>query len=137
MSKLTWDKKIHAYMKWGLSEDQISESFGKNPWIMACSEEKILLGMDFFVNKMGLNPADILSNPVIIMLSLEKRIIPRSLVYQTLTAKGLLRKELKLLVRMLKAPEEKFLINYVKCYENKVPDLMKLYQMPGLMVVPN
>ncbi|CAH9129794.1 unnamed protein product [Cuscuta epithymum] len=137
MSKLTWEKKVHAYMKWGLSEDQVSEAFGKNPWIMACSEEKILLAMEFFVNKMGLKPSDVLSNPVIIMLSLEKRIIPRSLVYQTLASKGLFKKELKLFVRMLKAPEEKFLMEYVKRYENEVPDLMKLYHMSGLMAVPN
>ncbi|CAH9129792.1 unnamed protein product [Cuscuta epithymum] len=124
-------------MKWGLSEEQISEAFRKNPWIMACSEEKILLEMEFFVNKMGLKPSDIFSNPVIITLSLEKRIIPRSLVYQTLAAKGLFMKELKLLVRMLRAPEEKFLMKYVKCYENEVPDLMKLYQTSGPMAVPN
>ncbi|CAH9129789.1 unnamed protein product [Cuscuta epithymum] len=131
MSKSTWEKKVQAYKNWELSEDQIIEAFVRNPWIMACSEEKILQGMGFLVNKMGFKSSDILKSPVMFMLSLEKRIIPRSFVYQTLAAEGLLTEDLKLLSRMLVASEEKFLSKFVKCYESKVPDLLKLYQMSG------
>ncbi|CAH9085016.1 unnamed protein product [Cuscuta epithymum] len=131
MTKLTWGKKMHLFEKWDLSEDQILEAFGKNPWIMACSEDKILQGMDFFINNFGFKSADILRNPVMVMLSLKKRIIPRCYVFQTLAGKGLLKNDLKLLTRMLIASEERFVSKFVKCFESKVPDLLKLYQTYG------
>ncbi|VFQ61077.1 unnamed protein product [Cuscuta campestris] len=127
MSKLTWEKKICLFKKWGLTEDQILDGFLKHPWLMASSEGKIQQGMEFFVNKMGFKPSDILKTPVMLMLSLEKRTIPRCIVYQTLTGEGLLEEDLKLLTRMLLASEKKFVIKFVKCYENEVPNLVKLY----------
>ncbi|CAH9085020.1 unnamed protein product [Cuscuta epithymum] len=126
MTRLTWEKKMRAYKKWGLSADQILETFVRNPWIMACSEEKILRGMDFFVNKLGLESSDVFRKPVLIMLSLEKRIIPRCLVYQALAAEGLL-KDIKLFIGMFVLSEAKFVKKFVKCYENRIPDLPKLY----------
>ncbi|VFQ61078.1 unnamed protein product [Cuscuta campestris] len=128
MNKSTWKKKISVYKKWGLSEDEILQVFGKNPWIMACSEEKIVLAMDFLVNRMGFKASDILRTPMLIFLSLKKRIIPRCVVYQTLVAEGLLKNDLKLLTRMLIVQEKIFQTKYLKCYEENVPDLLKLYQ---------
>ncbi|VFQ65158.1 unnamed protein product [Cuscuta campestris] len=133
MSKSTWDKKIKVYKKWGFSEDQVLDAFVRSPWVMACSEEKILKGMDFCVNKMGLKSSDVLRNPVVLLLSLEKRIIPRHLVYQTLVAEGLLKKDSKLLIRMLLPPEERFLVKFVKSYEDKVPNLQKQYKAAQAM----
>ncbi|XP_058211853.1 uncharacterized protein LOC131324043 [Rhododendron vialii] len=41
MSKPVWEKKIQVYKKWGLSMDEILGAFGKHPWFMLASEEKI------------------------------------------------------------------------------------------------
>ncbi|XP_059654566.1 uncharacterized protein LOC132301318 [Cornus florida] len=42
MSKSAWEKKVEVYKKWGLSEDQILVAFGKHPWFMLVSVEKIM-----------------------------------------------------------------------------------------------
>lgn len=105
MSRLTWEKKMESYRKWGLAENEIFEAFSRNPWFMIASQEKVLSAMDFFVNKMGFESSAILKKPMVILYCLEKRIIPRGLVYQTLLAKGLICKDLNLLAKMLKISE--------------------------------
>lgn len=61
---------------------------------MLLSEEKITEAVDFLVNKMGCPSAVIARNPIIILFNLEKRIIPRCLVIQSLLAKCLLKNDL-------------------------------------------
>ncbi|KAA0049482.1 transcription termination factor MTEF1 [Cucumis melo var. makuwa] len=41
MTKSTWDKKVEVYRKWGLSEEEFSIAFRRNPLCMAFSEDKI------------------------------------------------------------------------------------------------
>ncbi|KAL7178107.1 hypothetical protein ACSBR2_031290 [Camellia fascicularis] len=53
ISKSTCRKKVEVYKKWGWSEDEILEAFGKHPVFMTVSENKIMRVMDFFVNKIG------------------------------------------------------------------------------------
>lgn len=135
MSKSTWEKKMGIYKKWGLSEGEILEAFRKNPWFMSCSEEKILGVMDFLVNTMGFESSALLKNPLIILFSLKKRIIPRCFVYQTLSAKGLLMKDIKLLSRMLLVSEKKFLKKFIECHEKEVPKLRGQYQWSCISTV--
>ncbi|KAI8020282.1 hypothetical protein LOK49_LG04G03857 [Camellia lanceoleosa] len=53
ISKSTWGKKVEVYKKWGWSEDEILEAFGKHPVFIIVSENKIMRVVDFFVNKIG------------------------------------------------------------------------------------
>ncbi|KAA8527475.1 hypothetical protein F0562_034810 [Nyssa sinensis] len=108
MSKSVWKKKMEVFKKWGLSEDEVLVAFGKHPWCMITSEDKIMRVMDFFVNKMGWDSSIVAKRPVLLSLSLEKRIIPRYLVYQVLLSKGLIKKDFNL-VTMLVCPEKVFL----------------------------
>ncbi|XP_019165837.1 PREDICTED: transcription termination factor MTERF5, chloroplastic-like [Ipomoea nil] len=128
MSKLTWEKKMEGYRKWGLAENEIFEAFSRNPWFMIASQEKVLSAMDFFVNKMGFESSAILKKPMVVLYSLEKRIIPRGLVYQTLLAKGLIRKDLNLLAKMLKVSEAQFVEKFVEHYKKEAPELIEMYR---------
>ncbi|XP_059654573.1 transcription termination factor MTERF2, chloroplastic-like [Cornus florida] len=127
MTKSTWEKKVEVYKKWGLSEDQILVAFGKQPWFMIVSVEKIMGIMDFFVNKMGWESSIVVRYPGLILLSLERRIIPRCLVYQILLSKGLLQNKFSL-YGMLSSSESQFLNKFVEKYEEEAPELLKLYQ---------
>ncbi|XP_059654571.1 uncharacterized protein LOC132301324 [Cornus florida] len=127
MSKSTWEKKVEVYKKWGLSEDEILVAFGKQPQFMVISEDKIMGIMDFFVNKMGWESSIVVRTPVLVGLSLKRRIIPRCLVYQILLSKGLIKKDFGL-IQMLVSPESYILQKYVKKYEKEAPELLKLYQ---------
>ncbi|XP_059635402.1 transcription termination factor MTERF2, chloroplastic-like [Cornus florida] len=127
MSKSNWEKKVEVYKKQGLSEEEILVAFKKNPWCMVASEEKITGIMDFFVSKMGWESSIVVRYPGLILLSLERRIIPRCSVYQILLSKGLLRKKFSL-NWMLVSSESQFLNKFVKKYEEEAAELLKLYQ---------
>ncbi|XP_059654572.1 uncharacterized protein LOC132301325 [Cornus florida] len=109
ISKSTWEKKLEVYKKWGLSEDHILVAFRKYPMFMLASEDKITGIIDFFVNKMGWESSIVARRPVLVGMSLERRIIPRCLVYQILLSKGLIKKDFGLMIRMLETPKSHFL----------------------------
>ncbi|KAG5554988.1 hypothetical protein RHGRI_012510 [Rhododendron griersonianum] len=127
LSKPVWEKKIEVYKKWGLSEDEILVTFGRYPWFMTVSEDKITRIMDFLVNKMGFDSSFVLKMPELLSLSFEKRIVPRCLVYQVLQAKGLVKKP-NISLRMLRSTEMWFLQEVVNLAKDEAPELLKLYE---------
>lgn len=128
LSKSTWLRKLGVYKRWGLSEEHILAAFRGHPSFMALSEEKIMLGMDFFVNKLGWEAAAVVKNPVLLSLSLKNRTIPRASVLQFLFQKGLTKK-LFMLVTPYRYTENQFLQKYVHPYLEKVPQLSKFYHV--------
>ncbi|GMN70813.1 hypothetical protein TIFTF001_054533, partial [Ficus carica] len=78
MSKSKWESKVNAYKKWGWSDEEISKAFQRSPWCMGLSEDKITAALDFYSSKMGLTPSVIAKCPVVLTLSLEKRLVPRN-----------------------------------------------------------
>ncbi|CAL5393214.1 unnamed protein product [Camellia sinensis] len=128
MSKSTWQRKVEVYGKWGWSEEQTILAFGKNPWCMMASEEKIMAVMNFYVNTMGWESSRIARRPKWISLSLEKRIIPRCSVVQVLLSKGLIDKKRLSLETLLESTESLFLEKFVVQYNEQAPQLLKLCQ---------
>lgn len=125
-SKLIWDRCFSTYKKWGWSEEDIMLAFKRHPQCMILSEKKIEKVMDFFVNKMGYESKMISEMPAILLLSLEKRIIPRCSVVQVLSSKGLMKKTS---LRTILCPVEKlFLERYVTRYEDQLSNLMSVYR---------
>ncbi|KAG5554984.1 hypothetical protein RHGRI_012506 [Rhododendron griersonianum] len=127
MRKVVWEKKIQVYKKWGLSEDEILGAFGKHPWFMLASEDKITRVMDFLVNKMGFDSSFVFKMPLVLSLSFEKRIVPRCLVYQALQAKGLVKKR-NIIRKMLMSTEMLFLQEVVNLAKEEAPELLKFYE---------
>ncbi|KDP26009.1 hypothetical protein JCGZ_21042 [Jatropha curcas] len=125
-SKSTWEKKIDIYKKWGWSKEESIMAFGKHPWCMMASEKKIMAMMDFYINKMGQDSSYIAQSPVLLSLSLEKRVMPRCSVLKFLWSKRLIRPA-NLLWPLL-ISEERFLCKFVTPYEEEAPHLLKLYQ---------
>ncbi|KAG6605716.1 Transcription termination factor MTERF15, mitochondrial, partial [Cucurbita argyrosperma subsp. sororia] len=126
MSSLTWERKFKAYSKYGWSKDQTLLAFKKFPPCLSVSEEKIFKNMDFFVHKMGLMAVDIATKPTVMVFSLEKRIIPRCSVVQSLYSKGLLKKELSF-ASILHPTEKTFLEKYVTKFPKDATWLLHLY----------
>ncbi|GAV74899.1 mTERF domain-containing protein [Cephalotus follicularis] len=125
LSKPTLEKKIDIYKRWGWSKEDVLVAFGKHPTILKLSEMKITRGMDFFVNKMGLESLFIAKYPYLLSYSFEKRILPRCSVIQILFSKGLMSSNF---VKSLVVSEEMFLERFVTPYDDQVPHLLKLYQ---------
>ena len=127
MSKSTWKRKIEVYKQWGWSEDEIRLAFSKSPCCMMLSEDKIMATMDFFFNKMGKKSSLIAPRPLLLSLSLEKRMIPRYSVVQFLLSKGLIDKDFSL-TAVFQSTEKKFLQKFVNAYKEEAPQLLNLYQ---------
>ncbi|PWA38734.1 transcription termination factor [Artemisia annua] len=127
MSKGTWDKKIETYEKWGWRKEEVLLAFRSDPWCMMKSEEKIDTVMEFLVNKMGVELSVVVKNSVLISLSMEKRIVPRSLVYEYCVDKKLIDKNQVGLCGWLKCPETYF-VKRLERYDKYVPGVLEFYR---------
>jgi mTERF domain-containing protein len=127
MSKPKLESRLELYKRWGWSKDMALAAFKRYPNCMLSSEENITKTMDFLVNKIGWPSTLIATNPAVILLSLEKRIIPRCSVVQILLAKGLVKNNLSLGTFLL--PTERiFLEKFVIRFRDDVPQLLNVYQ---------
>ncbi|KAM3707656.1 hypothetical protein ACB098_02G042100 [Castanea mollissima] len=127
MNKSTWERKVNAYKRWGLSEDEILVAFAKSPSCFQASEDKIMKVMDFLVNKMGLEASLIVQRPTLITLSLEKRLIPRASAIQFLQSKGLVKMNFYL-PKAFEYAEELFLQRFVLSNKEEASELLQLYK---------
>ncbi|XP_044491988.1 transcription termination factor MTERF15, mitochondrial-like [Mangifera indica] len=127
MSPSTLERKFDIFREWGWSDEDIMLVFRKCPICMSASGSKIMNAMEFLVNKMGWQPTDIASYPDVLLMNLEKRVIPRCLVIKVLQLKGLAKKNLSLRA-CLKPVEKLFLDRFVTKFLGQVPELMIIYQ---------
>jgi len=127
MSKPKLESRLELYKRWGWSRDTALAAFKRHPNCMVVSEENMTKTMDFLVNKSGWTSTDVATNPAVINLSLEKRIIPRWSVVQILLAKGLVKNNLALGTVFLPS-ERVFLEKFVIRFRDDVPQLLKVYQ---------
>ncbi|CAL9004483.1 unnamed protein product [Prunus brigantina] len=126
-NKLVWNRSRELLKTWGWSEDDVLSAFRKNPQCMIVSEKKLMQAMDLLVNKMGWSSGMIAKYPVVLSLSLERRLIPRCSVVKVLLLKGLINENLSL-GSLLKPAEKQFLKIFVNRYLGEVPQLLSVYQ---------
>ncbi|CAM8897567.1 unnamed protein product [Rhodiola kirilowii] len=126
MSEATWNRKFDIFRSLGWADEEIVSAFVRDPFCLACSEEKIRAVTDFIVNTMKLSQAVIIAYPKFLLYSIESRYKPRVFVFSMLKSKNLLKDDLKSM-QVIRISEEKFVENYVTKYLDQVPDLMKTY----------
>ncbi|KAK7843828.1 hypothetical protein CFP56_011902 [Quercus suber] len=127
IKKPTWEYKFEVFRRWGWFKEDTLLAFRRFPNFMLLSDEKITKVMNFVVNKLGRPSTDILMNPVVLNLSLEKRIIPRCSVVQILLAKNLIKSDFGLATFLLRK-EKFFLEKFVIKFQDNVPQLLSVYQ---------
>ncbi|KAK9984013.1 hypothetical protein SO802_033538 [Lithocarpus litseifolius] len=127
LKKPMWEYKFEIFKRWGWSKEDTLLAFKKDPNFMRLSEKNITKTMNFLVNKLGRPSADIARNPVVLHLSLEKRIIPRCSVLQILVANDLVKDGLSFSSFLL-VNEKSFLKKYVSKFQDIAPQLLSLYQ---------
>ncbi|CAH8280847.1 unnamed protein product [Arabidopsis lyrata] len=67
----------------------------RSPGLIRCAEDKLTLGFEFYMKRMGIEREALVKRPCVLMYNLEKRVIPRLKVLQILRERGLLLKEEK------------------------------------------
>lgn len=124
ISQETWEYKLDIFKKWGWSNADCSSAFLRYPTYTSISENNIESKFDFLVNKMGWQSTDLVKYPNILLLNLERRIIPRCLVIKVLQSKGLCKTNS---IRLILSPNEKnFLDEFVRKHIDAVPQLLNI-----------
>lgn len=126
MKEDKWLSKLHIFKSFGWSEEQFQSLFLKQPKFMTSSEEQIKRALDFFMNKLDWAPDEISKYPLVLFLSFEKRVIPRSSILQHLISKGFIKKTSVGKAFMIR--EDKFLGKFVMQYLSKDPHLLEMYR---------
>ncbi|KAI8529187.1 hypothetical protein RHMOL_Rhmol12G0205600 [Rhododendron molle] len=127
INKSLWERKSGVYRSFGMSEDQILSAFIRQPMFMLTSEKKIRKLMGFFVNELKISPLVISKTPKLMLLSLEKRLVPRCSVLQLLMSKGAIKGDFSL-VHALEMTHKKFEERYVSEYQNVIPEVVEACQ---------
>ncbi|XP_060675746.1 uncharacterized protein LOC107413016 [Ziziphus jujuba] len=126
MTDSTWKKKMETFKDLGWSEDDIIYAFTRCPVCLAFSEVKIRKAMDFYVKTMKLELEDIISIPMLLCFSIDRRIRPRYHVLKVLVSKELIKHDNKP-GWVFRQSETAFLDNYVFKYAGEVPNLLEVY----------
>lgn len=127
MSKSLWERKMVIYRSFGLSDDEILAAFRLQPMCMMNSEKKIKKLLDFYMNELKMTPSTISKNPSILLLSLEKRIIPRCSVLQLLMSKGQIKRKISI-AYAFRMTERMFLHRFVSKYQLLIPEVVEAHQ---------
>ncbi|XP_068635818.1 transcription termination factor MTERF5, chloroplastic-like [Aristolochia californica] len=127
ISKSSWKAKSELYKSLGWSDSDISFVFRKNPSSFLISEEKVRKAMDFFTKELSWDPSRCSQYPALLLLSLEKRILPRYMILQALESKGLVKKRGRYVHSFL-ISEKIFFDTYIAKYGKEFPELLKIYQ---------
>ncbi|GAY63489.1 hypothetical protein CUMW_226000 [Citrus unshiu] len=131
LSEETFDRKLELFRSYGISKEEFIEMFRKAPGILASSEERLKLGLEFFLKDIEFKKSVLVHNPVCLTLSIENRVIPRYRVFQIVMPRGMLKKKLSF-GSMLLLSEENFLKKFVLRFGDDAEELLLAYKGHGL-----
>ncbi|KAK3001881.1 hypothetical protein RJ639_020625 [Escallonia herrerae] len=120
-------RKLELFRSLGFLEAECMEMFRKAPILLATGEEKLRIGVDFFMNTVKCEKTVLIRRPVCLMFSLEGRVIPRYRVIQILKAKRLLKKD-SMFYTALFLGEKEFLKEFVLEFRDDAEELMIAYK---------
>ncbi|OQU90690.1 hypothetical protein SORBI_3001G029000 [Sorghum bicolor] len=120
----------------GCSESEVSSAVSKMPAILGFSDEILLRKIEFLVNEVGVEPQYIVQRPVLLAMSLEKRLMPRHYVMKVLREKGLLDSRTGFST-FVKFGDDAFKLRFIDCHEDSVPGLADAYATARAGIVPS
>lgn len=125
LSEETLDKKVALFRDlYGWSEEEIYSALRKMPSVFSLSVSKLKSKMDFLTGEAGLESKNIVSQPRLLAISLERILIPRYHVLSILKAKRLTKCSL---LTVCVISEKRFLELYVEPHKKYVPELHDVY----------
>ncbi|KAJ0978052.1 hypothetical protein J5N97_013526 [Dioscorea zingiberensis] len=127
ISAVTLKRKLEVYKSFGLPEDKILFCVKQKPMIVNLSEENIRKSFGFFMEMLKWKPEFVFSSPVLLTLSLEKRLAPRFSVYEILLSKKLWG-EKSIVRRFFYLSEAKFNVRYLLRFQDECPEILETYR---------
>ncbi|CAD6213540.1 unnamed protein product [Miscanthus lutarioriparius] len=84
------DSKMQLFEKLGWSRDDIASAVRKAPNILNLAPERVHKNLDFLMGDVGLQMPDIVYRPVLLLYSVERRLLPRYYLMKFLKDRGLM-----------------------------------------------
>ncbi|CAL9771456.1 unnamed protein product [Musa acuminata subsp. burmannicoides] len=131
VSKERFEAKFELMRSFGWSESEFSSAVTKAPTFLCISLDMLRRKVEFFINVVGYTPSFIASRPNLLLLSLQKRVIPRFRVTEMLKSKGLLTGQAKF-PYILTLSDTKFLEKFVLPHKENVPELLDILRVEGV-----
>ncbi|GAB4860520.1 hypothetical protein Ancab_035680 [Ancistrocladus abbreviatus] len=119
-------KKFLIFKSYGWTDSDILTMGRINPNCLTTSDKKIRTRLNFFMKELGHGPGYLASRPVLLRLSLEKRVLPRNAVLQFLEDKMLIKRKPSFYSTMLKT-DSNFLGKFVLPFKDEAPSLYEIY----------
>lgn len=126
-SRTAADAKFGLLKSLGWSESEIASAIRKTPKLLHISEKSIRAKMDFLTKEVGLELSYVAFCPVLLLSSLERKLIPRHHVLRILKSKELRREGGRDFYSAIALTDEKFLKKFVLPHEKKIPGLYEAY----------
>ncbi|EOA38947.1 hypothetical protein CARUB_v10011358mg [Capsella rubella] len=126
-SESTMERKYKLFQRFGWSKQDFVSAIMRFPNCATVSDEKIMYTMEYLVNNIGLQARDIAARPVVLGLSMEKRIKPRNQVISLLLSKGLVKKKDINYFTILKMKSPEFMDKFVLKHQVELPQLMQTF----------
>ncbi|XP_074559291.1 transcription termination factor MTERF8, chloroplastic-like [Curcuma longa] len=118
--------QMELFRSFGWSEDDFVVAFQKCPTFPHKSSMSLQRKMEFLINEAGYASSYIATRPILLTLSLERRLLPRHRILATLKSRGHCERDYKVTTYMVDT-EAQFLEKYIILYKDKYPDLSELY----------
>ena len=116
-------EKVANLEKFGFSEDEVLQLFGRSPLLMTLSLDKVQWNMSFVLGTMKLPAKSVLVYPLLLHSSLEVLLKPRVFLARKIQRMGISpRIDGPKSFRALRMSEQRFLEVYVMCHEENVKD---------------
>lgn len=111
------------------SEDKVFRLFGRSPFLLTLSVDKVQRNMTYILGTMKLSANLVHDNPCLLFLNLETTIKPRYLFGAKLDDMGLVpRVKGPLLLRAMRMKEKRFIKAFINCHpEDVARELMEYY----------
>ncbi|XP_054820670.1 transcription termination factor MTERF2, chloroplastic-like [Prosopis cineraria] len=128
LSIVKLDRKLELIQSCGFSKDETMRIFRRSPPLLHQSEKRLKFGIGVCLDKIMVPRSLLVNNPVILMLSMEKRVIPRWRVLQLLISKKLIPDKIPNFLAVLKLREDKFMEKYISEFRDNEKALLEAYK---------
>ncbi|XP_010937024.1 uncharacterized protein [Elaeis guineensis] len=126
VSRTTFEAKKKLMKSLGWSDSEFLSACRRQAPFLSKSAKTIQRKMEFLVKETGCEPSYVARYPELLMMSLEKRLVPRRHVMEMMKSKGLHGGAFQL-ATIMKLSEKKFTEEFVLCYKEKAPELHDWY----------
>jgi mTERF domain-containing protein len=108
------------------------------PVVLGFSDEILLREIKFLVNEVAMEPRYIVERPILLVCSLEKRLVPWHYVTKVLREKGLLNSNMRF-SSLAVIGEETFKLKFIDYHKDSIPGFADAYvaARAGVGVVPS